>query len=218
MSPNEITTLIASKYAKELDVPFKKMLYESVKYWRSTLIKQSLDKQRKDSKYFRQTIYLPMRKVDVLMVAPETLQYAAETVIEVPLPIRVSDQVFDYIGGIDGNSPFGYADEGSLSYLKEDENMRHFVFAQYVNRKVRTTELPNLAFTRISGIFNSPEEAMIYETYPAQPDVDWWNRDIPMSGDVEQRVVQCLLKIDFEKMEGHEKTEDYQTPVNKEDL
>lgn len=210
--------MIAKDYGKELDVPFKKMVYEQVKYWRSTLIKQSLDKSRKDSKYFRQTIYLPMAKINTLSMAPETSAYAAETIIEVPLPIRISDQLFDYIGGIDGVSPFGYADDGSLAYLRSDEYARLFNYAQYINRKVRTAEAPDLAIIRISGIFNSPEEAMVYETTPPEPNIDWWNRDIPVSGDIEQRVIQCLKKVDFEKLEGREKTDDYQTPVNKEDL
>lgn len=218
MSPNEITTLIAKNYGKELDVPFKKMVYEQVKYWRATLIKQSLDKARKDSKYFRQTILLPLVRIDaVSTIMPETNLWIAETAIEVPLPIRISDQDFDYVGGVDGISPFGYADDGSLQYLLSDPYVKLFPHHQYINRKVRVNR-PYLVALRISGIFNSPEEAMVYETVPAQPMVDWWNRDMPISGDVEQRVVQCLLKVDFEKTEGRQKTDDYQTPVNKEDL
>lgn len=217
MTPNEITTLFATKFGKELDVPFKKMLYERVKYWRATLIKQSIDKSPLDTKYFRQAIYLPMVKINVLAIAAELTCYNAVTQIEVPLPIRVSDQVFSYVGSLDGMSPFGYADSGMLRYMKAGRYAGRFNYQNYINRKFYIAELPDLPFLRIEGVFNSPEEAMIYETVPPQPDVDWWNRDIPMSGDIEQRVIQCMNKVDYEDP-GKEKTDDQQVPVNNEEL
>lgn len=219
MTPNEITTLFATKYGKELDVPFKLMLYERVKMWRATLIKQSIDKSRKDSKYFRQTIYLPMAKVNTVSMAPELTAWAASTVPEVPIPVRVSDSVFDYVGGIDGKSPFGYADAGTISYLKSGKYARKRIFYDYINKAIVVSEVPSLPILRIDGVFNSPEEAYQYQTMPAQPDADWWNMDIPMSGDVEQRVIQCMSKVDYEDAPPSKgKTDDQQVAVNDEEL
>lgn len=217
MTPNEITTLLGTNLGKELDVPFKKMLYERVKYWRATLIKQTLDRHKQDGKYFRQTIYLPMDKVNILNADPQMLRWAAVTMIEVPLPIRDSDHVFDYVGGIDGKSPFGYADVGTLSYLTSGKYARLFNYQQYINKKIYTEQIPDIPYIRIDGIFNSPEEAVIYQTIPPQPNFDWWDSDIPMSGDIEQRVIQCILTVDYQRP-PREKTDDYQTPINDEKL
>lgn len=220
MTPNEITTLVAMNLGKELDVPFKKALYERVKYWRSTLIKQSLDNRPQQDKYFLQTIYLPLQKVDTLQVVDSRLsQFEAITTIEVPIPIRVSDQIFNYVGGVDGTSPWGYADAGTLMYIMAGQYAALFNHYQYVNRKLSIRKYPDLEYVRIGGIFNSPEEAMIYETIPPRPNLDWWDVDIPMSGDIEQRVIQCILTTDYQKAaQAADKTDDHQVQVNNEKL
>lgn len=220
MSPNEITTLLAMNLEKELDVPFKKALYERVKYWRSTLIKQSLDNRPMQGKYFLQTIYIPLIKVDTLQpIDPRLSQFEALTSVEVPIPIRSSDQIYDYVGGVDGISPWGYADAGTLSYLLSGRYAKKFNHYSYVNRKLAVREYPDLEYVRIGGIFNSPEEAMIYETIPPRPNYNWWDVDIPMSGDIEQRVIQCILTTDYQKTpQAADKTDDHQVQVNNEEL
>lgn len=201
MTPNEITTLIAGNLDKELDIPFKKQLYERVKFWRSTLIKQSLDKTRKDAKYFRQVIYLDMEKFDPFTCSPDLSCFAARTTIDVPAPIRISDAgQFEYVGGIDGMSPFGYADDGTLPYLKAGKYSRLFNYYRMENARPYVMELPNLPKIRIAGVFSNPEEAMIYASCDAADhNCDWWNQEIPMSNDITQRVVQCILTVDYNR-------------------
>lgn len=220
MTPNEITTLLAMSLGKELDIPFKKALYERVKYWRATLIKQSLDRNPKNKHFFLQTIYLPLEKVDTLQAINTRLsQFQAVTTIEVPIPIRVSDFIFDYVGGVDGVSPWGFADTGTLNYLRAGKYASLFNFQNYINRRFYIVEYPDLEYIRIGGIFNSPEEALIYETIPPQPNYNWWDADIPMSGDIEQRVIQCILATDYAKApQEKDKTDDHQVQVNQEEL
>lgn len=218
MTPNEITTLFASKLSKELDIPFKKMLYERVKYWRSTLIRQSLKDHPEDAKYFRQTIYIPMVRVNTLaIISPELEKWEAVSQVDIPLPLRVSKAVFNYVGGVDGRSPFGYGDVGTTGYLTTGKYANTIPYHEYFNSKFYVDKLPDLPYIRIDGVFNSPEEALVYATIPPQPDVDWWDMDIPISGDVEQRVIQCMGKVDYEDP-GKEKTDDKQIPVNNEEL
>lgn len=220
MTPNEITTLLGMDLGKELDVPFKKALYERVKYWRSTLIRQTLQTRPKEAHYFTQTIYLPMVKTDVLQpIDPRLSAFAAVTVIQVPIPVRTSEQIFNYVGGVDGVSPWGYADVGTLGYLTAGRYAGLATHHTYVNRKLVSTKWPDLEYVRISGIFNSPEEAMIYESTPPAQNANWWDMDIPMSGDIEQRVIQCILTTDYQKApRERDKTDDHQVQVNKEDL
>lgn len=220
MTPNEITTLLAMNLEKELDVPFKKALYERVKYWRSTLIKQSIDRKPQDGKYFLQTIYVPLIKTDTLQPIDQRLsQFEAITSIEVPIPVRSSDQIFDYVGGVDGVSPWGYADAGTLKYLTAGRYASLFNHYTYPNRKIAIVKNPDLEYVRIGGIFNSPEEAMVYETIPPRPNYNWWDADIPMSGDIEQRVIQCILTTDYAKApQAADKTDDHQIQVNNEQL
>lgn len=218
MTPNEITTLIAQEKDKELDVPFKKIIYERVKYWRSTLIKQSLDKVRQDARYFRQTIYMPMELVNrTALVAPVPISdFQAISSYDIPLPLRVSDNgMFSYVGAIDGQSSFGWADSGTITYLQAGKYSGKAIFYEWWNNKLVTSCLPNLNKAMIQGVFNEPEEAMKFYTGVYTPTLDWWDMDIPMSGDIEQRVVQCILGVDFADKQKP-KSEDYQVQTNGE--
>lgn len=217
MTPNEITTLIATREHKELDVPYKKIMYERVKYWRSTLIKQSLDKVRQDSRHFRQTIYIPCERINFLAItAPIPLtDFQSQTIYDVPLPLRVTDNgVFNYVGGIDGSSPLGFGDAGMMRYLKAGKYSGRLEFYQWINNRIFTT-LPDIPLIMIQGVFNEPEEAMKFVNGTYDPNVNWWDTNIPMSGDIEQRVVQCILNVDLARPEGP-KPEDYQIPINGE--
>lgn len=219
MTPNEITTLIATHQHKELDIAFKKVIYERVKYWRATLIKQSLDKTRLQSRFFQQVIYIPLERFNrFAILAPQPLEdWEAKTIYKVPLPIRITDAgVFNYVGGMDGRSPFGLADVGTISYLKSGKYSGSTIYHTYYNNDVYTSDLPDLPMVMISGVFNEPEEAMKLETGKYVPDVNWWDRDIPMSGDIDQRVVQCILSVDFAD-KNPQKQEDYQIPMNGEE-
>lgn len=211
MTPNEITTLIASNLKKELDTPFKKQLWERIKYWRSTLIKQSLDKVRQDAHFFRQTLYLPMEKVNELICIDGELEcYVSRTQDEIPTPLRITDAgVLEYIGGIDGSSPFGYADSGTLRYLRAGKysQLSLFPYYRYENNKIITT-LPDLPKIRISGVFSDPEVAMQYkDCEKVNKKCDWWNEEVPMSGDIAQRIVQSILTVDYRQSETPENTQ-----------
>jgi hypothetical protein len=202
MTPNEITTLIATNLKKELDIRFRKQLYERVKYWRSTLIKQSLDKVQQDAKFFVQTIFMTMEKVNIHECSEDLRCFNARTVDEIPTPLRITDGgIFHYFGSIDGQSPFGYAQAGTLRYLTAGKYSKLRPHYEYTNRRGYVAALPDLPKIRISAIFNNPEEAMPYLSCDGEADYtcDWWNIDIPMSNDITQRVVQSILVVDYNR-------------------
>jgi hypothetical protein len=216
MTPNEITTLIASNLGKELDIRFKMQLYERVKYWRSTLIKQSLDRAPQDAKFFRQTIYMSMEKVNTLECTPGLECFAARSKYEIPTVNRIVDGgYFHYLGAVDGKSPFGYADVGTLMYLMSGKYSKLLNYHVIENRKALVYKLPSLPMLRIDGIFNNPEEAMPFSTCSPdnspEKECDWWDIDIPMNGDIQQRIVQSILSVDYGRPVV---TDDHQTQVN----
>lgn len=198
MTPNEITTLIASNLKKETDLRFRRQLYERVKYWRGTILKQSIDRSPGDLKYFRQTVYMPMEKIRELDCVDEVGCFVARTVDKVPTPLRLNDSgVFSFVGSIDGLRPFSMADPGTVKYLNGKYSGR-IVYYLYTNQRIVIPRYPDLPKIRIDDVFDNPEEAMIYESCDTtSPDCDWWNKDMPMSADITQRVIQSILSVDY---------------------
>lgn len=212
MTPDEITTLIATNLDREFDVPFKKQLYERVKYWRGTLIKQALDRAPNDAKFFRAVAYIPMAKVNTLECVPGMECFAAVSTVDLPRSLRVTDAgYYSYVGSIDGLSPFAYADAGTRRYLQSGKYSQNFTYYGITGLKIVVTN-DALPLVRIEGIPDDIEDWAPYaDCKGPNPNCDWWKTDIPMTSDIAQKIVQCILTVDYNRPDGKE---DHQVQVD----
>ena len=198
MTPNEITTLIATNLEREMDIPFRLQLMERVKYWRSRLIANSLQKKPSERVFFRQSIYLPMETAFAADCVAIVGNKQSITTVEVPLLVR-EGVLFDYIGGIDGKSPFRRATSGTQSYLNTGKFANKFPSYDFVNQKVYV-EKSGLPKIRIDAIFDDPMAVKVLDCACNNvTDCDTWDMKFPCSGDLMQLIVQSILNIDFNR-------------------
>jgi hypothetical protein len=197
MTPNEITSLIASNLEKELDFAFKLQLMERVKYWRSRLLANSVQKSPQQRKFFRQTVFLKMTPQANVPNAP----YVAETVAvsdPVPQVVRAGDTMFDYVGGVDGKSPFREILPGTDNYLSTGKFAHKFpgykIAGNYIY--IDKAELPLI---RVEAIFDDPQAAEQLSCECQGVACDTWNIPFPVSGDILQLIVQSILQIDYNR-------------------
>lgn len=199
MTPNEITTLIASGMDKELDVPFKLQLMERVKVWRSRLIANSLDKKPQQRKFFRQSLYLKMERTSAIPCASLIDCDVAATVAPVPLVVRAGNIMFDYVGGPDGKSPFKQLDPGTGFYLSSGRFAKNFPMYEFVNDHIVTSKVDQ-PLIRVDAVFDDPMEVKALSC-TAQTDVvngcDEWNMEFPVAGDIMQLIIQSIRQIDY---------------------
>ena len=85
MTPNEITTMLGMHLKAELNVPFKLMLMDKVKYWRGSLIKRALEKRPGDRKFYRQPYFFRMKDSYMHPVAGLVSDPLSVTLVTVPL-------------------------------------------------------------------------------------------------------------------------------------
>lgn len=198
MTPNQITTLIATNLEKEMDIPFRLQLMERVKYWRSRLIANSLQKKPAERVFFKQSIYLPLTTVFAADCVAIVGDKQSITTVEVPLLVR-EVVLFDYIGGIDGKSPFRRAGSGTQNYLETGKFAAKFPYYDFVNQKIYVGKL-GIPKIRIDAIFDDP---MAVKTLNCAcnniTDCDTWNMEFPCSGDLMQLIVQSILNVDFNR-------------------
>lgn len=214
MTPNQITTLIASNLDKQLDQPFKLIMMERVKYWRSRLLKNSLEKDEKDRKYFKQVIFVPMtEQTEVLCTTPYCQCEVAISAFKVPKPLRVNGILFDYVGAIDGNNPFKETSAGMVVHLLNSKYGKKFVYYAYENGYIKVYNHSKLPMIRIEGIFDNPEEASKLSCKDKEEVCDYWNQEYPVTGDITQLIVQSILQIDYNR-KGEQK--DTQIPVTQQ--
>lgn len=216
-SLNRITTLIASQLNRESDEPFKRMLAVRVDYWRSTLIQRSLEKHPEQRKFFRQTLWVPMELASLApLTLPLPLPVVSQSVTALPVPIRHKDVLFDYVGGIDGDSPFREASVGTTDYVAAGKYSRKIVFYRYEMDLIRIKGSELLPKVRVDGVFDKPLEAMKFNCSCSNIDCDYWNKPYPVTGDVLQSIVQYIMEVDFQRPPARVEAEtEVNIPMNK---
>ena len=198
MTPNEITTVIAQTLGREFDIPFRLQLMERVRVWRSRMIANSLQKNPAQRKFFRQPYYVPMSQQ--ISVPCATLVSCAISVSVKPLPqlIRAGSTLFDYIGGVDGNSPFREVQPGTSNYMGTGRFAKHFPQFEYNNNLIYSTK-KDLPLIRVDAIYDDPMYIFECNCLSAHTDCDTWNMEYPMSGDIAQLVIQSILQVDYNR-------------------
>ncbi len=202
MTLNEITVVIASHLEKELDEPFKMILAEKVAYWRSRLIKNSVDKDQKERRFFKQTIYVKMREQDdVFCATPYTQCKIAKSITKVPKPARINGILFDYVGSIDGMNAFQEGSGGMITYMMKGKYSKDVIRYTYENGYIKVYGNSKIPMIRIDGIFDDSEEADKFNcTEGTATDCDFWNKEYPVTGDILQLIVQSILQIDYNRI------------------
>jgi len=193
-SLSSITAEIASHLKKELDEPFKRMLGQSVNNWRSRLLRNSLQDKPNESKFFRQTIYIPMISATALpgCIKGPSLCPVMQSAKPLPKLVRYQTSLVDYIGSVDGSYPFAEETPGMGVYLTAGKYSSKQVFYSFINRYIQVKNHPNLTIIRADGVFEDAMEVMQFNC-DAGMNCDYWDLPYPCTGDVVQIIIAAIV-------------------------
>ncbi|MBI2283307.1 MAG: hypothetical protein HYU71_06340 [Bacteroidetes bacterium] len=200
MTPNEITTLIASNLDKELDMPFKLQLMERVKYWRSRLLVNTVNKDPFQRRFFKQTLYLTMEPSSKIRCASLVNIPVSATQVAVPQEVIAGSVQFDYVGGADGSSPFQQLQAGTELYLSSGKFYPLCGHYEFINRFI-VTDKERLPLIRIDAIFDDPQLIQQLSAACTGQTCDTWNQEFPVNNQIMQLIVQSILQVDYNRAE-----------------
>lgn len=200
MTLNEISTLIASRFDRQLDDGFKAILIDMIHYWRARLLRQTLEKNPVERRWFVQTLELPMTAVNQIDSNVFFDKYKiAETSNNIPYPIRANNILFDYCGSVDGMNAFQYTQTPFLKYLRYNKYQWQFTRYVYENNVIRIYGNKDIPVIRVDGIFENPQ--YVYEFVAGIKDKSYIffanEYKYPCSLDVIQAIVQNIISVDF---------------------
>lgn len=199
MTPNEITALLATNFDRELDIPFRLQLMERVKYWRSRLVANAIGKDPSKRQAFRQPLYIPMTTAFAADCVAGIGDKQSISVDTIPLMLAVGGTLFDYVGGIDGRSPYRRVDPGTANYLSTGKFATMFPAYEYNGRNLFIDKV-GIPVVRVDGIFDDPlaVQQINCDCLPDY-DCDTWDMEFPCSGDIMQLIIQSILQIDYNR-------------------
>lgn len=198
MTPNEITTMLAMHLEEELNVPFKLMLMEKVKIWRSRLIVNALRKRPADRKFYRQPYFVPMKSGYMHPIAGLVSDPLSVSIDKIPLIVEANSILFDYIGGIDGKSPFREVQSGTENYLSTGKFASMYPACKYTGSFLYV-EKKDLPLAMMDTIFDDPLDIALRNCACGNTPCDPWDIEFPCSGSMMQLIIQSILQIDYQR-------------------
>lgn len=196
-----ITDEIASSLKKELDEPFKRILADKVDAWRSTLIRRTLKENPNERVHFRQTIFVPLvdtNPVPTCNDANSPVCNVMRSTMKLPAAVHAGSIQYDYVGSIDGHNAFRRKEPGTGDILRKGKYSREIVLWEQMNGFLDIDGAQGLPLIRVDGVFDKPEEVSKFNC-ASVGQCDYWNEKYPVSGDIKQAIVECILKVDFQQ-------------------
>lgn len=195
MTPNEISTIIAERVKKQLDIPFKLMVFDLVKTWRSTLVKNTLERNPSMKSFFMQTLIVGTQPHSSAGCTLPTCLDSAITIVPIPQAIRTGVNPYSYVGGIKGNKAYSYGMPSVAEYLKENKYSQETVYWHKSSDKVILSS-PIIANVRIDDVFDDPlEVAKLQCKLVSNGPCDVWNSPYPgITNDILQQCIQYVTE------------------------
>jgi hypothetical protein len=194
MTPNEITTVLTAPYGKVFDTPFKLMLMERVDIWRSRHIRNALEKQPQDRKFFKSTIYLSLQESSTIE-CDVPVNCKIWRTDKLPGILRANSILFDYVGAINGMNPFSYTEAGMVQYKNKGKYSSKVIPYLYQNNRLYLLE--NVPMIRVDFVPDKPSELEAYTCGGDSGTCDFWNAPYPCTNEILQLILQSIREIDF---------------------
>lgn len=190
-TPNSIAEEIAVAVHRELSFPFKLLIMQKVDNWRTRLIRNSLERKPADGKFFMQTLFVKMERVSPVPGCIETPDICpiARSVDKLPSPLRYGNQLFDFVGSIDGTTAFKFSPAGMGQYINAGKYSKNIVPYGWINKKIEVYNYPNLPYIKVTAVFEDPMKVMELNCENGM-NCDYWDQFYPCTKDILQQAIQ----------------------------
>jgi hypothetical protein len=197
ISLNEIVSLIASRVGQPFNADLLEELKFIVNYKRAAFFKRSLEKHPEQRRYFYKDFSVPLVVVDKA-TCPFTVSCdVLRSQYPVPLPIRSSEEFFDFVGSIEKSQPFGYATPEDADIFKKynrytSTSAKYF----YTNGYLYIYNFEDLAAVNVRGIFPDPRQLSVFKCgdKPCYTDDDQYEIPSDLVNDIVVDVLRTELQ------------------------
>lgn len=182
MTYNEMATIVAHFMGDPTSIPFREEAKRLINVWRSTLLRQSVDKNPLDRKFFQQTVYRNLVH-SVLPACPDVPRpcIVLRTQYPVPVPLRANSILYDFIGNYDRNVSYSILDPQQVATYSYNKYISKRPYLLLQDGYLYLFGEQDLTCLMITGIFDS------LSLDDCQHDLEY-----PCPLDIQQRILQVL--------------------------
>jgi len=194
---NELSELLAERTGRQLDIPYREELKVMINYWRTRLLVDSLNSRPDDRKFFMQWIEMPVEVVNLSDFAGFPDHEVLRTKCKIPKPIRANSKMYDFVGKLDRISTIP---------IQEPYEVAAMIHSEFNSKQLRGTLINGYIYIFGTLLLPGISVALIPESIEAynaccvdcgSPTCVDDNAPYPISGDIEQRIIQAILATEL---------------------
>ncbi len=193
VSLNQLVQMLSDRVGQPFNVPLQEELKVIINYKRADWFQKVIDAHPEQRKYYLKDISVELERVDRAECPVNVDCTVLRTVKKIPVPLRTSLTLFDYVGDPDKLDGYSYASPEQVYWLAKYSKYtaarpRYF----YVNGYVYIYNEPDLDYVNIRGIWPDQRQLNDFkcDDVPCYTDDDQY--DIP--DDIINTMMQDLLK------------------------
>lgn len=193
VSLNQLVQMLSDRVGQPFNVPLQEELKVVINYKRADWFQKVIAAHPEQRKFYLKDISVELESVDRAECPVNVDCTVLRTVKKIPVPLRSSYDLFDYVGDPDKFDGYSYATPDQVYWLAKHSKYtasrpRYF----YVNGYVYIYNEPDLGYVNIRGIWPDQRELNDFkcDNVPCYTDDDQY--DIP--DDIINTMMQDVLK------------------------
>lgn len=198
--------MLADRVGQPFSVPLQEELKVIMNYKRADWFQKAIDKHPEQRRFFYKDFSAELIRVDKAECPVVLNCTVLKTVSKVPIPVRTSWALFDYVGDPDKTDGYGYSTPEQTKELAmyskyTADRPRYF----YVNGYLYIYNEKELEYVNVRGIWADPRQLSAFKCVnePCYTDDDQYN--IP--DDIINTMIQDILKNEGKLLLSPEKAE-----------
>lgn len=214
VSLNELASYLSDRLGQPFNIPLQEEIKLVLNYKRADWLQKIVDKHPEQRKYFLKYFSVDLESVDRAECPVDIDCTVLRTTVKIPLPLRTSYGLFDYVGDPDKTDGYTYTTPDQLIWILNyskytKDRPRYF----YSNGYVYVYNENDLEYLGIGGIFPDQRQLSPFkcDDVPCYTDDDQY--EIP--ADILNTMIQDILKNELRIFVSPEQAEITVDDMNK---
>lgn len=207
VSLNNIVQMLADRVGQPFSIPLQRELKLIVNYKRADWIQKIIDKHPEQRKYFLKHFTVELEEVDRAECPVNVDCTVLKTIQPIPLPIRTSYGLFDYVGDPDKLDGYTYTTPDQLTWILNygskytKDRPKYF----YSNGFIYVYNEDSLEYLGVGGIWPDQQQLNVFKCEDVLCYTDDDQYDIP--DDILNTMIQDILKNELKILLATEQAE-----------
>lgn len=190
--------MLADRVGQPFNIPLQEELKLIINYKRADWFQKILDKHPEQRKFFLKSFSVELEEVDKSECPVDIDCKVMRSVLPVPLPVRTSYTLFDFVGSADQTEGYRYSTPDQVVFQKYSKYTSRRPAYFYANGHLMIYNDMDTQWVNVKGVFSDPRSLHDFTCNGNQCYTDDDQFEIP--DDIINTMIQDVLKNELRRL------------------